>query len=164
MVSLRQLSRTPAVYVIPVKMPGRPRGRTVLVPVNQIVPLQELKHVRITTVELVQLHATQTAELTLQRCARHRLIKNNVGCSHCNVQSNEVKRGYGTSNALFPTYLLQEFMFLQQFARDEVFGGLRCVNWPFFVWKQKKYAILPKYLSLILKQCIWHVLIMCAMK
>ena len=62
MVSLRHLSRTPAVYVIPVKMPGRPRGRTVLVPVNQIVPLQELKNVRFSTVELV--HATQTAELT----------------------------------------------------------------------------------------------------
>ena len=71
MVSLRHLSRTPAVYVIPVKMPGRRRGRTVLVPVNQIVPLEELKNVRITTVELV--HATQTAELTLQWCARHRL-------------------------------------------------------------------------------------------
>ena len=71
MVSLRHLSRTPAVYVIPVKMPGRRRGRTILVPVNQIVPLQELKNVRITTVELV--HATQTAELTLQWCARYLL-------------------------------------------------------------------------------------------
>ena len=63
MVSLRHLSRTPAASVIPVKMPGRRRGRTVLVPVNQIVPLQELKNVRFTTVELV--NATQTAELTL---------------------------------------------------------------------------------------------------
>ena len=71
MVGLRHLSRTPAVYVIPVKMPGRPRGRTVLVPVNQIIPLQELKTFRFTTVQLV--NAAQTAELTLQWCARHRL-------------------------------------------------------------------------------------------
>ena len=90
MVSLRHLSRTSAVYVIPVKMPGRPRGRTVLVPVNQILPLQKLKNVRSTTVELV--NATQTAELTLQWCARHWLIKNNVDCAHCNVQSTLVKR------------------------------------------------------------------------
>ena len=141
-------------------MPGRPRGITVLVPVNQILPIQELKNIKFTAVELV--NATQTAELTLQWCARHRLIKNNVDCAHCNVQSTFVKRTKLQDGYVWHCQMSKNSCTVSSLREMECLKGFStllpqftlCKLTVFRVKAEKNHTILPKYLSFIVKQCI----------